>query len=90
MTALPPTLREWSGLNPPEICTVASLQRYIPHRYGYVYWIRKMIDNVVVEFYPLTDWHFGTTGKLVGTVDTGEWKLNVSIHLDEYVVLSVK
>jgi len=49
-----------------------------------------MISNVVVESYPLTDWHFAANGKLVGTVDTGGLKLNVSIHLDEFVVLSVK
>jgi hypothetical protein len=90
MTTTPPTLAEWHGLKPPEICTVASLQRYIPHRYDQVYWIRKMISNVVVESYPLTDWHFAANGKLVGTVDTGGLKLNVSIHLDEFVVLSVK
>ena len=90
MTTTPPTLSEWHGLNPPEICTVASLQRYIPHHYNQVYWIRKMISNVVVESYPLTDWYFDANGKLVGTVDTGDWQLNVSIHLDEYVVLSVR
>lgn len=90
MTNTPPTLSEWKGINPPEICTVASLQGYIPHRYGQVYWIRKMIDNVVVESYPLIRWHFAENGKLVGMVDTGELRLNVSIHLEEFIVLDVK
>ena len=77
-------------ITPPEICTGDSLQRSIPkERYDQVYWIRKMISNVVVESYPLTDWHFAANGKLVGTVDTGDWQLNASIHLAEYVVLSV-
>jgi len=41
-------------ITPPEICTVDSLQRSIPkERYDQVYWIRKMIANVVVESYPL-------------------------------------
>ncbi len=90
MTTPPPTLSEWHGLKPPEICTVENLQGSIPkERYDQVYWIRKMISNVVVELYPLVDWHFAANGKLVGTVDTGDWQLNVSIHLEEYVVLSV-
>ena len=90
MTTTRPTLSEWHGLNPPEIRTVDSLQGNIPkERYDQVYWIRKMISNVVVESYPLTDWHFAANGKLEGTVDTGDWQVNVSIHLDEFVVLSV-
>ncbi|MEP6986988.1 MAG: hypothetical protein ABI970_15385 [Chloroflexota bacterium] len=49
-----------------------------------------MIDNVVVESYPLIRWHFAENGKLVGMVDTGELRLNVSIHLEEFIVLDVK
>ena len=90
MTNTPPILREWHGLKPPEICTANSLGRTIaPDHYSQVYWIAKIVDNVIVEWHPLTDWHFAADGKLFGSVDTGVWKLNVSIQVDEYVILSV-
>ena len=90
MTTTPPTLREWQGAKPPEIRTVESLQRSIPsERYSQVNWIAKQVGNVVIESYPLTDWHFAANGKLTGMVDTGVRKLNVSIHLDEFVILAV-
>ena len=85
-----PTLREWDGAKPPKICTAKSLGRTIPpNRYSQVYWIAKIVDNVIIEWHPLTDWHFAADGRLLGSVDTGVWKLNVSIQLDEYVILSV-
>ncbi|MBA3868247.1 MAG: hypothetical protein H0X30_03765 [Anaerolineae bacterium] len=83
-------IKDWRGLKPPEICTVQSLGCIIPtDRYNRIYWIAKIVDHMIIESHPLTDWHFAADGKLCGRVDTGAWKLEVEITLDEFVVLSV-
>jgi hypothetical protein len=91
MTTTPPTLREWHEDKPPEICTVQSLNRSIPNeRYSRVYWIAKLVDNVVSEAHPLSRWYFSADGRLRGMVDTEVWKLEVEIMPDEYVILSMR
>lgn len=91
MMISPPTLRQWHGTNQPEIRTVESLKRSIRiDRYQRVYWIAKLIDNVVIEAHSLDSWYFATDGRLIGIVDTdGIKQPKVDINPDEFVILSV-
>lgn len=91
MTTTPPTLREWTGVKPPEIRTVKSLGgRLKPGLYSTVYWIKQLVDNVAIEIQPLKTWEFTPDGRLIGEVNNGSWRQPVEINPDEYVVLSVK
>jgi hypothetical protein len=93
MTATPPILRQGSGLKPPEIRTVGSLERYIPkNTYSQVYWLAQIRpqDNVIIEAHPMKSWYFAPDGRLIGEIDTGAWQRTVEINPDEYIVLSVK
>lgn len=86
---IPPTLGEWHGTKRPRIRTVQSLTRSIsPSLYDGVYWIAETVDNRIVEYHLLTDWHFTDSGQLVGRVTTSQ-KQTVEIKPEEYVILNV-
>ena len=87
----PLTLHEWHGVKTPESRTLRSLDSAIPPlTYSEVYWIAKTVDNVIVEYYPVTDWYFTDAGQLIGEVDSGSLKKTVTINPAEYVILSVR
>jgi hypothetical protein len=90
-----PKLRKWYGdpLKPPKIRTVKSLRGKISTKvFTSVIWIAKIRpqDNAIIESYPLKSWHFADDGHLIGKVDTGHWKKDVEIALNEYVILHVR
>ena len=88
MTTKPPTPKDWRDPKPPEVRTLRSLDSSIPPlTYSNVYWIAKTVDNVAVEYYPITDWYFTDDGRLIGDVFAPQ-KQTVEIKPDEYVILS--